>query len=51
MNIMFFTVEKAQAAQTEEEKLQMTQYILQAEISTDRTMHHTELYQEQWFSF
>lgn len=41
---MFFTVEEAQAAQTKEEKLQMTQYSLQIDINTDKLIHHRELY-------
>lgn len=40
---MFFTVEEAQAAQAKEEKLQMTQCSLQADIKMYRTIHHTEL--------
>lgn len=44
MNIMFFTVEEAQAAQAKEEKLKMSQYSLQTDINTDRLIHRRELY-------
>lgn len=44
MNIKFFTVEEAQAAQAKEEKLKMSQYSLQTDINTDRLIHHRELY-------